>query len=261
MDEDRRRNERRARTTEEDPDAYLKEALAHRRAGHLEAARSALDRAITLAPGHELARALLLLTEVSLGRRTRGSFAEARALEVDLVKFLEPGSLRAVADSALDPSHGPVDAEAIEALVASGKAGAVAVLDALGETAAQGLPDRLRIAVGLRARVIAGLGIAPGEVSEKLRLAIAQQVRGDTPDWLLLAGAVHMRELRPSLERALDSETPAVRYAAAVGLELLGDPDARPALRGALGAAKARGDRLLLERALEALGEDQTARG
>ncbi|MEZ0230699.1 MAG: HEAT repeat domain-containing protein, partial [Planctomycetota bacterium] len=102
-------------------------------------------------------------------------------------------------------------------------------------------------------RVIAARSIGPDEVSVALRRAIAENVRSDVPDWLLLAGAVHDREQRPALERALDSPVPAVRHAAAVGLELLGDKEAVPALRRALSGARSRGDRVLLERALEAL--------
>jgi hypothetical protein len=255
VDEERRRKERAARAEDRDPEAFLREALAHRRTGHLEAARTALVRAVELAPDHAPAQALLLLTEVALGRRTRGSFGEARLHGLDLGKLLDAASFRAVARSALDPAHGPVDAEAIEALVELGKEGALAVLDELAATDAVLAHDRLRIAVGLRARTIARWGIVPGEVSAPLREAVKWGARGGDPDWLLLAGAIHAREHREAIESVLESgELPAARRAAAVALELLGDPASRPALERARAKAESRGDRLLLERALDAVG-------
>jgi tetratricopeptide (TPR) repeat protein len=255
VDQDRRAHERASRK-DDDPEASLREALAFRRTGELARAREALERAVALAPGHELARALLLLTEVALGQRTHGSFAEARAHAIDLVRFLDPGSLEAVARSALDPAHGPIDAEAVAALVESGKKGVLAVLEALTVEGFAGVPDRLRIAVGLRVREIARAGITPAELPARVRARILAGVAepGETrADWALLAGGLRIGEARPALEALLGAESPAVRNAGATGLELLGDAEAAPALRRALAAAGTRGDRRLIERALDAL--------
>src|SRR5262249_38583635 len=117
--------------------------------------------------------------------------------------------------------------------------------------------DRLRIAVGLRARVISRWDIPLEEVKPELRAAIAAHARDLAPDWLLLAGALRMRELRSTIEGALSSAEPPTRHAAAVALELLRDPAARPALERALAAAESRGDRILIERALDSLREER----
>ena len=221
MDEERRRKERRARGAS-DPEASLEEALAHRRSGELEAARGALERVLELESGHGPARALLLLTEVALGRRPRGAFALARSEGIDLARFLDAGSAREVARAALDPAHGPVDAEAVSGLVQASKEAALALLEALGEQL--GAPDRLRVAVGMRFREIARWGIGPAELSDRLRAEIVRLATGPGPlrcDAFLLAGAVRLRELRPVLESALAGASLPERRAAAIALELL----------------------------------------
>jgi hypothetical protein len=226
VDEERRRKERRARGAS-DPEACLEEALAHRRSGELEAALGALSRVLELERGHAPARALLLLTEVGLGRRPRGVFAVARVEGIELARFLDATSARDVARVALDPKHGPVDAEAVAALAQVSREGALALLEALGEHMTA--PDRLRVAVGMRFREIARWGIEPAELSERLRAEIVRLASSPGPlrsDAFLLAGAVRLRELRPVLESARESLALAERRAAGIALELMAS--ARP---------------------------------
>jgi hypothetical protein len=264
VDDERRLHERRARA-EGDPEALLRDALAWRRVGDLESARERLDAVLAVAPGHELARALLVLTEAALGRPVHGSFYEASRHGVSLARFLDPRALATIARSALDPANGPVDAMAVDELVASGKAGVLAVLEAFTEDAVARHPDRVRLGLGLRARSIARAGVAAREVSVDLRRRIAEALqrprrgsRRNQPqpagaEWVLLAGAIHWSGVRLEIERILGSDEDPRRQAAAVALELLGDRESRPALERALAAARTRGERVVIARALEQL--------
>ncbi|MBI3724325.1 hypothetical protein HY251_10295 [bacterium] len=173
---------------------------------------------------------------------------------MDLVRFLEPSSLDAVALSAIDPAHGPVDATAIAHLIGSGREGALAVLRSLG-TGAQPSRDVIDTIGQLHSRAVAAAGLSREDVPDALRRYLLAVVGDESLcGCTVLAGALQLAEARPQLEDLLSAYSKkALRNAAVISLELLADPRSRPALEAALSRATSAAEKLLLDRALSAL--------
>jgi hypothetical protein len=254
VDEDRRRLER-ATFAGSDPESLVRHAVELRRSGDLEGARSVLVRAIELAPDHVMARVLLVLVDVALGKSTRGAWHEFRLATnlpgIELVRRIDPAFLDDVARAVIDPAHGPPDFEAVGALANGGRFGVRALLRALADA-----DDRHVWCLLGHARVIAKTPLERGDVPGAfLRRALVALEPGSqhAPFWATLAGALHLTDAREAIERCLDVSEPSEPAPFIIGLEFLNDPASRPALERILPRIRGIAERQLIKRILAAL--------